>query len=172
MLIVRPAETDDAPAIAKVHVEAWQSTYRGIIPQDYLDSLTVQQRTISWIRILERGSDLVTMVSEDHEGRIVGFASAGPNRKSDVRFLGEISSLYVLPRAQRRGHGTRLFMATADRLHRRNLKGLMIWVLAANPARTFYQVMGGEPVDETVRDFAGAPLKEVAYGWRDTPSYS
>lgn len=48
---VRPANFKDAPAIAKVHVEAWQSAYRGQIPDFYLDSLSVAGRTKSWEKV-------------------------------------------------------------------------------------------------------------------------
>lgn len=171
MLLVRAADTEDAPGIAKVHVDTWQSAYRGIVPQNYLDALTVQNRTIGWVRLLERGGGLVTMVSEDNDGRIVGFASGGPTRHRDPRFQAEISSLYVSPRAQRRGHGRRLFLAVSNRLARLGLKGLFVWVLADNPSRSFYEVMGGEAVAEMTRDFAGVPLREFGYGWRETPQY-
>jgi len=171
MLTIRPAETDDAPAIAKVHVDTWQTAYRGIIPQDYLDTLTVQSRTIGWVRILGRGSNIITLVSEDNDGRIVGFASGGAIRHTDPRFQAEITSLYVAPRAQRKDHGRRLFLSLSDRLARRGLKGLFVWVLAENAGRAFYEAMGGVEVNEITRDFAGAPLREIGYGWAETPSY-
>jgi ribosomal protein S18 acetylase RimI-like enzyme len=172
MLTIRAAETEDAPAIAKVHVETWQANYRGIIPQAYLDSLTVQNRTIGWVRLLERGGrDLITLVSEDNDGRIVGFASGGTIRHREPRFQAEISSLYVAPRAQRRGHGRRLFLALSNRLAGRGLKGLFVWVLADNAARGFYEALGGRPVGDITRDFAGTPLREIGYGWDDTPRY-
>jgi ribosomal protein S18 acetylase RimI-like enzyme len=172
MLTIRAAETEDAPAIAKVHVDTWRAAYRGIIPQDYLDTLTVQNRTIGWVRLLERGGgSLITLVSEDHDGRVVGFASGGPIRHRDPRFAAEIASLYVSPRAQRRGHGRRLFLALANRLAHRGLNGLFVWVLADNAARAFYETMGGREVNEITRDFAGVPLREIGYGWPETPRY-
>ncbi|HNI60392.1 MAG TPA: GNAT family N-acetyltransferase, partial [Pseudomonadota bacterium] len=33
---VRPAGPDDAEAIARVHVETWRATYRGLVPDHYL----------------------------------------------------------------------------------------------------------------------------------------
>jgi ribosomal protein S18 acetylase RimI-like enzyme len=172
MLTIRAAETDDAPAIARVHVETWQAAYRGIIPQSYLDSLTVQNRTMSWIRILERGGpEVLTLVSEDHDGRVVGFASGGPIRHVEPGFAAEITALYVSPRTQRNGHGRRLFMALANRLARLKLNGLFVWVLAENPARRFYEALSGQQVNETTRDFAGKPLREIGYGWPETPNY-
>ena len=172
MLTVRAAEVEDATAIARVHVDAWQATYSGIIPQPYLDQLNVQNRTITWVRMLERGGpQAITLVSEDHDERIVGFVSAGQARTEDPRFSAEITSLYVMPGFQRKGHGLRLFMAAANRLSRRKLKGLLVWVLAENNARGFYEALGGRPMTEITRSFAGKPLREVGYGWDEIPTY-
>lgn len=171
MLIVRPADVDDADAIAKVHVDTWRTTYGGIIPQHYLDSLTVQNRSVGWVRQLERTTGEVTLVSEHHDGRIVGFVCAGPLRHRDSRFQAEISSLYVLKRHQRASHGRRLFLAAAERMARKGYKGLFLWVLANNPARGFYERMGGVQVSEARRSFAGKPLHEIGYGWTEIPRY-
>ena len=172
MLIIRPAEVNDAAAIAKVHVETWRTTYGGIIPQHYLDSLTVENRSVGWVRLLEQTAEgLMTLVSEDHDGRIVGFVSAGPLRHRDSRFEGEISSLYVLKPYQNAAHGRRLFLAAANRLARMGHKGLFVWVLASNPARRFYERLGGVQVSDVTRKFAGKPLHEIGYGWEETPRY-
>jgi hypothetical protein len=56
-------------------------------------------------------------------------------------------------------------------LARQNLAGLFVWVLAENPARHFYETLGGQQLSETTRDFAGKPLSEIGYGWAKTPSY-
>ena len=34
---IRTANTDDAAAIAEVHVRSWQAAYRGVFPDDVLD---------------------------------------------------------------------------------------------------------------------------------------
>lgn len=172
MLTVRAAEVDDAPAIAKVHVETWRETYTGIIPQDYLDSMTPENRALVWARLLQRSSGaFTTLVSEDHDQRIVGFVSGGPLRHKDPRYQAEVSSLYVQRSHQRNQHGKRLFLAAANRMAGFGLRGLFVWVLAANPARRFYEDLGGEQVAETTRLFAGKALTEVGYGWKDTPRY-
>jgi N-acetylglutamate synthase-like GNAT family acetyltransferase len=172
MLTIRPAEIDDAPAIAQVHVDTWRSSYGGIIPQAYLDTMTVQNRTFVWARLLERKEPaLTTLVSEDHDQRIIGFVSGGRLRHQDERYQAEISSLYVLRSHQRESHGRRLFLAACNRLAGHGLQGVFVWVLAESPSRTFYAKLGGEQVAEMSRSFAGKPLKEVGYGWRETPRY-
>jgi ribosomal protein S18 acetylase RimI-like enzyme len=172
MLTIRTAELDDAPAIARVHVETWRSTYGGIVPQTYLDGLTVPNRAVAWTRLLEQsGRSILTMVSEDHNRRIVGFVSGGALRHADARFQAEISSLYVMQAYQGAGHGRRLFMAASNRLAQLGYTGLFVWVLADNPARAFYEALGGEAVSEMTREFAGKSLREIGYGWTDIPRY-
>lgn len=87
MLTIRPAEIGDAAAIARVHVDTWRTTYGGIIPQAYLDTMTVQNRTFVWVRLLERKEPaFTTLVSEDHDRRFIGFVTAGPLRHKDDRY--------------------------------------------------------------------------------------
>lgn len=75
----------DAAGIAAVHVISWQHAYAGLIPQDYLDSLSVQDRTQSWERNLTRPPTpgVATLVVE-LDLRIIGFASLGPSRDDDA----------------------------------------------------------------------------------------
>lgn len=47
-ITIRPAETQDARGIARVHVETWQYAYRGQLPNSYLAGLTVEKREQLW----------------------------------------------------------------------------------------------------------------------------
>jgi hypothetical protein len=38
----REAIIADVAAIARVHVESWRTTYRGLLPDDYLGHLTYE----------------------------------------------------------------------------------------------------------------------------------
>jgi hypothetical protein len=41
---IREATIADVAAIAKVHAESWRTTYKGLLPDDYLANLTYEQR--------------------------------------------------------------------------------------------------------------------------------
>jgi len=43
-VVVWAAAVADAAAIGRVHVLAWQAAYPGLMPQDYLDGLDINQR--------------------------------------------------------------------------------------------------------------------------------
>lgn len=80
-MIVREATLNDAAAIAQVHVDTWRTTYRGTVPDDYLDQLSYKQRQQIWAGILSApSSDHFTYVAEDEIGQIVGFADGGLER--------------------------------------------------------------------------------------------
>lgn len=45
---IRKATLQDAEAIARVHVDSWKTTYKGIIPDNVLNNLSYTQRTEQW----------------------------------------------------------------------------------------------------------------------------
>ena len=46
--MVRGAEQADVPSIAQVHVQAWRETYTGLVPQEVLDTLSLEERAAMW----------------------------------------------------------------------------------------------------------------------------
>ena len=67
------------PTLAgEVHVRAWQSAYRGVMPDDYLDGLQAQDHATRWREhlIAPPSDGHLLVVVEDH--RVVGFASLRP----------------------------------------------------------------------------------------------
>ena len=165
---IREATIADVAAIAKVHVESWRTTYKGLLPDDYLANLTYEQREPLWREILSKpvGHSLV-YVAEDHAGNIVGFASGGPERSGDPVYRGEVYALYLLARWQGQGIGRQLIATLVRQLMQRGFTSLLIWVLADNPSRRFYEALGGQLVRDRLEMTGGVELKDVAYGWLD-----
>ena len=44
---------------------------------------------------------------------------------------------------------------------------MLLWVLAENPSRGFYEALGGAEVRQQTITIGGRELVEIAYGWRD-----
>jgi ribosomal protein S18 acetylase RimI-like enzyme len=163
--VVRPAEVDDAAAIAHVHVAAWRTTYRGVLPDDFLSSLDQAGYEERWARTLREGSDRV-YVAEDRDD-VVGFASGGHERAGESGYTGELYAIYVLLEAQGRGHGRRLVRAVAGGLAGMALTDMIVWVLRDNrKARDFYERLGGVFVRGQPITIGSAMLQEVSYGWK------
>lgn len=165
---IRKAAVEDAAAIARVHVRTWQSTYRGLLSDEFLDGLSIERREQSWRETLAENEPLeLTLVAEEG-GEVVGFANCGPEKNGDSLYRGEVYTIYVLQTAQRKGTGTELIRAAARELMARGLSSLLIWVFAENPFRPFYEALGGRLVGEQPVEIGEQTLTEVAYGWADT----
>ena len=166
MIKLRPAKASDARAIARIHVETWRSTYPGMVPDRALIDMNIDNKARSWRAALER-PDMAgsVLVADTPEAGLIGFASAGHNRHANLPFAGEVQTLYVLPDWQNQGIGRQLLKGCFAGLRSRGLASAMVWVLADNPARFFYERMGGRRAGEREENLWGARLHEIAYGW-------
>lgn len=167
-MIIRPARVEDAAGIAKVHIDSWRSTYQGKIPADYLASLSYETRTQTWRNWLYPPLPLIYhFVAQDETGQIVGFLSGGRIQEPDPIYQGELWAIYLLQEYQGRGIGRRLTEALVEKLLAAEIDNMLVWVLAENPARKFYEALGGQRYRTKQVKFAGTTLDEVAYGWQD-----
>ena len=162
--LIRAATVDDAPGISRVHVASWRTTYSGLLPNAFLDSLTEAGFTDRWERVIRDGTSVVS-VAED-AGELVGFASGGPERAGETGFKGELYAIYLLEAAQRRGYGRDLVRAIVEGLRRMVVSDMIIWVLRDNrPARLFYERLGGVYVRSQPITIGEVTLEEMSYGW-------
>jgi len=161
---IRVATVQDAGAIARVHVESWQTTYAGIVPEAYLSSLDVVQRESSWQEWL--GLDVDVFVAEV-EGEVVGFVGGGAIRDPVEGFDAELYAIYLLREAQRRGIGMALLKRVAGSLMERGFGSMVAWVLEDNSSGWFYSRSGGVRVASKEMEVGGVMLPVVAYGWKD-----
>jgi len=163
----RRAHPDDAPAIAGVYVETWRTTYAGSVPDKVLLEMSPEIQAVRWTRAIKRRGPEIIVVAEDRTGGIIGVGSCGPNRHRRSNFAGEVYTLYVHPDFQEQGNGRGLLLRLFEELSGAGLDSAVIWVLAANPSRYFYEAMGGRREGERVERLWGADLKETGYGWPD-----
>ena len=165
---IRQATSDDAAAIARVQVASWQDTYRGIVPQEFLDSIGVGDWTERRFRELASpGTGACSHVAEVGN-EVVGWAYSGPNRDQDSIYAGELYAIYLLPEYQRRGIGLALTVSAAESLIESGINSMLLWALAENwPARRFYETIGGKHIREQQITIGNTLLLEVAYGWKE-----
>ena len=146
---VRAARPADAGGMARVHVQSWQETYRGIMPDALLDDPEALARRLRmWTAVLtdERyAADRVAVA--EHDGRIVGIAMAAPPRADPAQGreredgVLELHVLYLLAEHHGTGLGRRLLQATVP-----DGTAAALWVADPNQrAQAFYRAAGFVP---------------------------
>jgi L-amino acid N-acyltransferase YncA len=164
---IRMARPADAADIAHVYVESWRDTYAGILPDSGLVRMSKADQAASWSRMIKQ-SNLrnPVLVASDTKSNIYGFASAGPTREKSLPFEGEVFTLYVAPGWTGQGIGAGLLASIFRLFSKGGTNGMIIWALADNPSRFFYEAMGGQIVAERQHPMWGKSLREIGYGWR------
>jgi len=165
---IRQATEGDAPALAAVHVQAWQWAYRGQLPDAFLDELAATlPRREAWRReMLTRSPDELRTWVVAIGGRILGFADTGPSRDADVTpDTAELSTLYLDPQVIGTGVGRALLGRAMDDLRQRGYRAAVLWVLESNArARRFYEIAGWRADGATkTEQRSGVQLREVRY---------
>jgi len=167
---VRRATADDLRGMARVHVETWKTTYRGLVPDEKLDRLNVEDDIAagfgSWLKDPPPGVGQFVALTGANE--VVGFALGCFPQPTETEYTGELGAIYALKSHQGRGVGTSLVSEVARHLLGLGRSTMIVWVLEENPYRRFYEHLGGVFVRKRVAEsrLAGT-VSEVSYGWKD-----
>lgn len=137
--LVRPATAKDARPIAETHIATWQATYDGLMPGDYLKSITIEKRLSFWREAIEFSDPQILVAT--HGESVIGFVafdrSRDPGSKSST---GEIWALYVLPAYWGQGVGLALWDGAREGLIEEGCTQVTLWVLLGNErAMRFYE---------------------------------
>jgi ribosomal protein S18 acetylase RimI-like enzyme len=167
------ASQTDIEALAQVHLRCWQTAYRGMIDDTYLDSLNFDNFILRQTKMLEKEGDVHLCIK--HSSKVIGFCYGGKlefysnqllteEQKAKRNEKGEISAMYIHPSYQGKGIGSLLFNSMREELQKYNLSPFLLWVLHDNhKAINFYEKMGGVRVEETAVKIGERYYFEFAY---------
>jgi ribosomal protein S18 acetylase RimI-like enzyme len=151
VLTVRDATPEDAADIVRINVCGWRRAYRGIVPDEVLASMDVEDRVERYRQRMSRpGGGFETLVVQD-DAKVVGYVSLGPYRIGQrdgvlSRRVGEVLAIYVDPSRWGTGAGRLLMTSALHRLAEHGFHSVRLWVLMDNvQARRFYERAGFTP---------------------------
>lgn len=166
--LIRKGLPGDEAELSSVHTHAWQQSYRGLVPDEILDTrpLTFRNRLTWWRGVVEECVPTCVFVAESAQHGIVGFCATEPARDEEFEGYGEIGAIYLLNEYKGKGVGGALFKAGKEWLEEQGYKKIYLWVLKDNPTINFYKRMGGERLPNEKIIEIGRPLTEIAFAWR------
>lgn len=155
-------QEQDLKAVAYVHMQSWKKSYRGILPDDFLDQIQLESRLALRRRLFEKPSRINLVAKCD--SNVVGFCDGGPNRDSNIDADAELYAIYLLEIYQGKGFASALFNTLTERLKKLKYTKMCLWVLKDNDkARRFYEYKGGVGVNEKTIKIAEKEYLEVCY---------
>jgi GrpB-like predicted nucleotidyltransferase (UPF0157 family)/RimJ/RimL family protein N-acetyltransferase len=137
--VLRDATLADARSIADLHAQSWRATYRGLVPQGYLDSLSGDDRLEKWLSWLATGPPANQAVVVVQRGQIRGFATICATEGVPP----VLGAIYVDVEHWGRGYGGALLAAAEERARNAGHTEMTLWVHPRNEhARRFYERAG------------------------------
>lgn len=163
---IRKAFLPDASGIARVHVDSWRTTYKNIIPDEFLKKLSYDQRTDLWTRNINKEGNYV-FVAENDDGEIVGFADCGKRETNHVEHSGDLTSIYILEEYQETGIGKQLMKQLFIQFRELGYLKVFVEVLEDNKSRYFYEKYGAELIGTQSITLGDGELSLLIYEWND-----
>lgn len=153
---IRKATEEDVRQIAEIVVEDWKTAYKGIIDDDYLESLSAGKRYDREMQLYPR-----YMVAVDRN-EVLGYVwneMAGDD-PADC----EVVALYVRYSKRKNGIGRALLLDSMDRFRKAGKKTMIIWCLRENhESRKFYEKMGGQAYKDGTHRWGSREYDMISY---------
>ena len=162
---IAPARLEDARQVAEIHVTTWQFAYQGIVPDEHLASLSVDQREAMWRESIAEG--VPELLVAKAEGGMVGWVAFGPCRdEGSPADSAEVWAIYVAPASWSSGVGRMLWQRAQARMLEQGFKTVSAWLFTQNArAIRFYRAAGFAPDLASVKEFevGSEQVQEIRY---------
>ena len=140
---IRYAELTDCKKLSIVKRQVWETTYRGIYPDEKLDNYDYKKHEEKFISIINNKN--VELYIAEVENEIIGYMECGTPIRPFSDYNQEIGLLYLLKEYQGYGIGKKLFLLGYSRIKE---KGVNEFFISCNKynlnGQKFYEKMGGK----------------------------
>ncbi len=162
-IIIRNIKYEDIEKVVDIKIDGWQTAYRGIIDDDFLNSMSresdIEKRKKDW---QENG-----FIVAEVDGEVYGFCRYTDFYNDLENFPNidcELRALYVKSNKKRLGIGRKMFTYVVNEFKTKGKKQMIIWCFKKNfPSRAFYEKMGGILTGIKVGEFGGKNYEIVGY---------
>ena len=160
-IVYRNAKVEDYKDIYYVSCYSWEETYRGFMPDSYLDDrinnfVERSLKTKAYLEKLDSMGDLDKYLVCEIDGKIIGICQYMKSQNDNYRNSGLLGALYILKKYQGFGIGKELFKRAILGLKDMGYNSIYLECLTGNKALDFYKKYGGdvlENINYPISDF-------------------
>ena len=155
--IIAKKEISDCKKIANVVTVAWNETYKGIVPDDFLEGLYLneEQRTINSYNKFDENDNHQYVLEVD--GKVIGFVNVGSTDEKEYDNCGELHAIYIINGYKGNGFGKKLINIGIEELKKMGYNKMIIGCLEGNPSNEFYKHIGGKFIKKRVFEKLNLP---------------
>ena len=163
-MMIREANIEDIGNIAELYVSNWKATYKGMLPDEYLNHLDISYGIEKWTLFLKQSNNHIFVAYEDLT--FLGFGACEPDIDLDKCLY--LDSLHVCANARGKGVGTKLIQIIGQYAINSNYDKISICIIKGNNnARELYRKLGAVHYLDFVDDFNGIKSNSEKLLWND-----
>jgi len=160
-IIIREVRIEDLEAVSTIQVRSWQTAYRGVIDDKYLDNMDIESK----IEKRKKDFNQYGFIVAELNSEVVGFCRFdyyNTPKEDDVDC--ELNALYVKPEMKRNGIGKKLMQYVINEFKSLKKRRMILWCLKENlSGRAFYEAMGGKSSENKIMEFGGKEYEVISY---------
>ncbi len=159
--IIRRRTKEDCAKIAHIVTIAWNETYKGIVPDWFLEELKTNEEERSNRMLINFDEANNHQYVLEIDNKVVGFVNFNKAEDEEFQNCGEIIALYILKEHKGQGLGKKLVDTAINELKKMGFDKMIIACLKGNPSNEFYKHIGGKYVKDG--EFKRLSLPENIY---------
>lgn len=160
-MIIDTAAEADLAGIAGIQTASWQSAYRGLVSDAFLDGKVPGLMARKWSHL--PGPDWIVLVVRESD-EVAGFAALEMSHEDGPY----VDNLHVRPDRRGRGYGRALMAVMASRVIAAGGDRIWLTVIRENaPTRAFYRAIGGVEGADGHDDLHGQKIMSRPVVWDD-----
>ncbi|WP_455538018.1 N-acetyltransferase family protein [Terrisporobacter sp.] len=162
-MIIRDAVYSDIDNIAKLYISNWKETYKGLLPKDYLNSLTKEYALEKWNKYLKSENPIFVAYEENE---FLGFVASKKDDNDKCHWY--LDSLHITKNSRGKGIGTKLIYKVGQYALTHGYQCMSICIVRGNDsAKGIYKKLGAVHYKYFVDDFGGVKSNSEKLIWEN-----
>lgn len=161
---IREANAEDIEPIASLYVMNWKKTYVGLLPDNFLNGLTVNEGIKKWQEYLNKEKHRIFVAYENE--KILGFSAC--KEDEELKNCLYLDSLHVSETSRGKGVGTKLINTVGSYAYIKGYEHMSICIVKGNDnTKRIYEKMGAKHYKDFIDYFGDTESNSEKLIWNN-----
>lgn len=167
-MVIRKANDSDIELITNLYIGNWKKTYKGLLPNEFLNSLKVSDGIQKWQEYLGKERYMIFVAYE--EKKFLGFSAC--KEDDEIEHCLYLDSLHVSEASRGKGIGTKLLNTVGDYAYNQGYKCMSICIVKGNSnAKDLYEKLGAKHYKDFIDYFGSTETNSEKLIWDNLNSF-
>ena len=163
-MTIREANAEDMELIANLYVINWKKTYVGLLPDNFLNGLTVNDGINKWQEYLTKEKHRIFVAYENEN--FLGFSAC--KEDEELKNCLYLDSLHVSESSRGKGVGTKLINTVGSYAYIKGYEHMSICIVKGNDkAKRIYEKMGAKHYKDFIDYFGDTESNSEKLIWNN-----